>query len=103
MPKISTDLDMSMMTRCLELSRESVAAGELPFACVICHDGEVLAESTNRVRRDRDMTLHALLQRRALRDVLLLHSRDPHTQGGLRDPLADHGRTFEMENPARPA
>jgi len=59
MPKIANDLDMSMMARCLALSRESVAAGELPFACVICCDGEVVAESTNRVRRDRDMTRHA--------------------------------------------
>jgi hypothetical protein len=37
-----------------------------------------------------------------LRDVLLLHSRDPHTQGALRDPLAYHGRTLEMEDPPRP-
>jgi tRNA(adenine34) deaminase len=59
MPKVATDLDMSMMTRCLALSRESVAAGELPFACVIACDGEVVAESTNRVRRDRDVSRHA--------------------------------------------
>jgi hypothetical protein len=37
-----------------------------------------------------------------LRDVLLLHSRDPRTQGALRDPLAYHGRTLEMEDPPRP-
>ena len=52
-------LDMRMMSRCIALSRESVAAGELPFACVICRDGEVVAEATNRVARDRDMTRHA--------------------------------------------
>jgi tRNA(adenine34) deaminase len=59
MPEIATDLDKSMMTRCLALSRESVAAGELPFACVISYDGEVVAESTNRVVRDRDVSRHA--------------------------------------------
>lgn len=53
------DLDLGMMRRCIELSRESTAAGELPFACVICRDGEVIAEATNRVVRDGDVTRHA--------------------------------------------
>jgi tRNA(adenine34) deaminase len=35
------DLDLRMMARCIELSRDSIAAGELPFGCVICHDEEV--------------------------------------------------------------
>jgi len=48
-----------MMARCIELSRHSITAGELPFACVICRDGEVLAEATNRVARDRDVMRHA--------------------------------------------
>lgn len=48
-----------MMSRCIALSRDSVAAGELPFGCVICRDGEVVAESTNRVKRDRDVMRHA--------------------------------------------
>jgi len=59
MRQIATDLDMRMMARCVALSREAVAARELPFACVISCDGEVLAESTNRVVRDRDVTRHA--------------------------------------------
>jgi tRNA(adenine34) deaminase len=48
-----------MMTRCIELSRDAIAAGELPFACVICRDGEIVAEATNRVARDRDISRHA--------------------------------------------
>ena len=28
------DLDLRMMARCIELSRDSIAAGELPFGCV---------------------------------------------------------------------
>ena len=53
------DLDLRMMARCIELSRDSIAAGELPFACVICHDEEVVTEATNRVVRDGDVTRHA--------------------------------------------
>jgi tRNA(adenine34) deaminase len=48
-----------MMARCIELSRDSIAAGELPFGCVICHDEEVVSEATNRVVRDGDVTRHA--------------------------------------------
>ena len=52
-------LDLRMMARCIELSRDSIAAGELPFGCVICHDEEVVSEATNRVVRDGDVTRHA--------------------------------------------
>src|SRR5215470_3990877 len=53
------DLDVRMMARCIQLSRDSIAAGELPFGCVICHDEEVVSEATNRVVRDGDVTRHA--------------------------------------------
>jgi len=59
MRQVANDLDMRMMGRCIDLSRDSIKAGELPFACVICRDGEVVAEATNRVARDRDVTRHA--------------------------------------------
>lgn len=49
------------MQRCLELARIGGKAGELPFAAVICRDGVVLAETTNRVVRDADVTRHAEL------------------------------------------
>ena len=48
-----------MMQRCVELSAAAVEQGELPFACVICRDGEIVAETTNRVARDSDVTRHA--------------------------------------------
>jgi tRNA(adenine34) deaminase len=56
---VPNDLDLRMMARCIELSRDSIAAGELPFGCVICHDEEVVSEATNRVVRDGDVTRHA--------------------------------------------
>ena len=59
MGQIANDLDLRMMARCIELSRDAITAGELPFACVICRDGEVVVEATNRVARDRDVTRHA--------------------------------------------
>jgi tRNA(adenine34) deaminase len=53
--------DIDMMKRCIALSREGVVAGEFPFACVIADGDEVVAETTNRVARDRDVTCHAEL------------------------------------------
>jgi tRNA(adenine34) deaminase len=53
--------DTRMMERCIALSREAVAAGEFPFACVITDGDEVVAETTNRVKRDHDVTHHAEL------------------------------------------
>jgi tRNA(adenine34) deaminase len=44
-------LDREMMTRCI--------AGEYPYGVVICRAGEVIAESTNRVAHERDVTRHA--------------------------------------------
>jgi len=51
--------DVAMMRRCIELSRAAARAGEIPFASLICRDGEVVAEATNRVVRDQDVTRHA--------------------------------------------
>ena len=51
--------DLQMMRRCVELSAEAVRQRELPFACVICRDGEIVAEAINRVSHDRDVTRHA--------------------------------------------
>lgn len=52
-------IDERMMRRCIELSRVAGKAGELPFAAVICKDGEVVAEIANQVSRDGDVTRHA--------------------------------------------
>ena len=43
----SEAIDVRMMRRCVELSRAAGKAGELPFAAVICKDGDVIAETTN--------------------------------------------------------
>jgi tRNA(adenine34) deaminase len=51
--------DLQMMRRCVELSAEAVRQRELPFACVICRDGEIVAEAINRVAHDKDVTRHA--------------------------------------------
>jgi tRNA(adenine34) deaminase len=47
------------MRRCVELSAVAVRQKELPFSCVICRDGEVVAEAINRVAHDADVTRHA--------------------------------------------
>lgn len=50
-------LDARMMRRAIALGGRS--GHELPFACVICRDGEVVAEATNAVRQEQDVTRHA--------------------------------------------
>jgi tRNA(adenine34) deaminase len=52
-------IDLKMMRRCIELSADAVRRQELPFSCVICRDGEVVAEAINRVVQDADVTKHA--------------------------------------------
>ena len=52
-------IDRVMMTRCIDLAKDSGKAGEYPYAAVICRRGKIVAESTNRVKRDRDVTRHA--------------------------------------------
>jgi tRNA(adenine34) deaminase len=52
-------IDAQMMARCIALSAEAAEHGELPYACVICCGGQVVAESVNRVVQDGDVTRHA--------------------------------------------
>jgi tRNA(adenine34) deaminase len=52
-------IDTAMMQRCIALSKTAASQGEYPFAAVICKNGAVVAESVNRVARDRDTTRHA--------------------------------------------
>jgi tRNA(adenine34) deaminase len=51
--------DRTMMQRCIALSVESGERGEYPYGVVICRDGQVVTESTNRVAQERDVTRHA--------------------------------------------
>jgi tRNA(adenine34) deaminase len=50
-----------MMCRCIRLSAVAAANGEFPFASLICDGNRVIAEATNQVARDADVTRHAEL------------------------------------------
>jgi tRNA(adenine34) deaminase len=54
-------IDLKMMWRCIELSKAAGKEREFPFASVIARDGNIIAEATNRVIRDGDVTRHAEL------------------------------------------
>jgi tRNA(adenine34) deaminase len=53
------EFDRRMMERAIALSRASGRSGEYPYGAVICRDGELVAESMNRVTADGDVTRHA--------------------------------------------
>lgn len=53
---ITDAIDLKMTARCIELSRIATGEKEYPFACVICDSDEIVAEATNRVKRDSDVT-----------------------------------------------
>src|SRR5215218_9111491 len=82
-----SEIDLKMMRRCVELSADAVRANELPFSCVICRDGQVIVETTNRVARDADVTRHAeiiaisqaqrILGRKDLSDCTLYSNVEP--------------------------
>ena len=55
----SETLDREMMTRAIAVAVRSGEQGEYPYGVVICRGGEVVAESTNRVKHERDVTRHA--------------------------------------------
>jgi tRNA(adenine34) deaminase len=83
------EIDRKMMRRCIELSAFAVGERELPFGCVICRDGEIVVEATNRVMRDADVTRHAellaisdaqrVLGRKDLSDCTLYSNVEPCT------------------------
>jgi tRNA(adenine34) deaminase len=56
-----SDLDTKMMRRCIRLSALAAERGEFPFASLICEGSRVIAEATNQVARDADVTRHAEL------------------------------------------
>lgn len=51
-------VDERMMRRAIALGAGG-GRRELPFACVVCRGEEIIAEATNAVRRDQDVTRHA--------------------------------------------
>ena len=56
---VHSDADIAMMRRCIRLSVTSTQLGELPFAALICKDGNLVVESTNRVVHSADISHHA--------------------------------------------
>ncbi|GHF28427.1 putative cytidine/deoxycytidylate deaminase [Streptomyces mashuensis] len=50
---------MDFVQRTIDLARRNVAEGGRPFATVVVKDGEVLAESANKVAQTGDPTAHA--------------------------------------------
>lgn len=57
--EILQSLDEQMIRRCLALAALSSQQREYPFGAVVVRNGEVVAEATNRVARDCDITHHA--------------------------------------------
>jgi len=47
------------MGRALELAVQAAAAGEVPVAAVVTHDGRIVAEAANAMRGSHDPTAHA--------------------------------------------
>lgn len=80
-------IDAEMMDRCIRLSETATQRGELPFAALICRGHDVVAEATNRVVHDGDVTRHAemvaiseaqkILKRRDLADCTLYTTVEP--------------------------
>ncbi len=56
-----SDLDIEMMSRCIQLSAVAAERGEFPFASLICEGRRIVAEATNQVAQDADVTRHAEL------------------------------------------
>jgi tRNA(adenine34) deaminase len=80
-------IDKTMMDRCIGLSSKAIDQGEMPFACLICRDAEILVEATNQVSHAEDITRHAeivaiskaqqILGRKDLSDCTLYSTVEP--------------------------
>ncbi len=76
-----------MMARCVELSRQGAAAGELPFGSVIARGDTIISEAMNHSIREADESRHAeilavaearrLLGRRTLPECTLYSTVEP--------------------------
>lgn len=53
--------DNEMMEQCIRLSATATRHRDLPIACIVARGAEVIAEATNQVRREGDVTRHAEL------------------------------------------
>ena len=53
------NVDHQMMARCISLAKSAKTLKEYPYAALVCLDNEVIAETVNRVARDKDVFHHA--------------------------------------------
>ncbi len=58
---IVSEVDLTMMERCVELSKTAAAHGEFPFASLVCNGEVVVSEAINSAEREGDVTRHAEL------------------------------------------
>ncbi len=58
---IVSKIDLTLMERCIELSKTAGVHGEFPFASLVCNGEIVVAEAINSAERDGDVTRHAEL------------------------------------------
>src|SRR3978361_2066555 len=62
MSATTASVNMTLLTRAVELAAEARAAGNHPFGALLAdRDGNVIAEAGNTVETDRDPTGHAAL------------------------------------------
>ncbi len=52
-------IDLEMMTVCLDLAQKAYEQGEVPVGALVVHDGKILAQSWNLTRQLNDPTAHA--------------------------------------------
>ena len=55
----TTELDLRMMRRAIELGHAAAERGDIPVGAVIYRDDEILGEGSNRREIDNDPTAHA--------------------------------------------
>jgi tRNA(adenine34) deaminase len=85
--KATDDVDRKMMARCIDIAVRSGNDHEYPYGVVLCQDGKVVFESTNRVAHERDVTRHAeivaisqaqrILRTNTLSDCVIYVSAEP--------------------------
>ncbi len=79
--------DKDYLRRCISLSEQSLASGELPFGSLIVKEGKVITDSGNETKKKNDVTQHAeiivirnaqkLLQTSDLSDCILYSHIEP--------------------------
>ena len=55
---MSLSVHQPYIRRCIELSRQAVANGNHPFACLLVKDGQIVMEQLNQVVETNDPTAH---------------------------------------------